>query len=71
MTLKDWVYLVLIGLTALIFYCNGFYSGVYRTKRMYDSLLEEQEEKEPPEKPPPHRARIAAKTFPKHPFSEN
>jgi hypothetical protein len=41
MTTKDWVYLGLILLTALAFYCNGFYAGVYRCKRMYDSLLDD------------------------------
>ena len=40
MTTKDWVYLGLILLAALAFYCNGFYAGVYRCKRMYDSLLD-------------------------------
>jgi hypothetical protein len=43
MTTKDWVYLGLILLTALAFYCNGFYAGVYRCKRMYDSLLDDSE----------------------------
>lgn len=43
MTTKDWVYLGLVLLTALAFYCNGFYAGVYRCKRMYDSMLEEPE----------------------------
>jgi len=32
MTTKDYVYLGLILLTALAFYCNGFYAGVYRCK---------------------------------------
>jgi len=41
MTTKDWVYLGLILLAALAFYCNGFYAGVYRCKRMYDSLLDD------------------------------
>jgi len=39
MTTKDYVYLGLLLLTALIFYCNGFYSGVYRMKRVYDIIL--------------------------------
>jgi hypothetical protein len=43
MTTKDYVYLGLILLTALAFYCNGFYAGVYRCKRVYDTLLEEAE----------------------------
>ena len=43
MTTKDYVYLGLILLTALAFYCNGFYAGVYRCKRMYDALLDESE----------------------------
>lgn len=41
MTTKDYVYLGLILLTALAFYCNGFYAGVYRCKRMYDTLLDD------------------------------
>jgi hypothetical protein len=44
MTTRDYVYLGLILLTALAFYCNGFYAGVYRCKRMYDSLLDDNEE---------------------------
>lgn len=43
MTTKDFVYLGLILLTALAFYCNGFYAGVYRCKRMYDTLLDDSE----------------------------
>jgi hypothetical protein len=41
MTTKDYIYLGLILLAAVAFYCNGFYAGVYRCKRMYDSLLDE------------------------------
>ena len=44
MTTRDYVYLGLILLTALAFYCNGFYAGVYRCKRMYDSLLDDGED---------------------------
>jgi hypothetical protein len=43
MTTKDYVYLGLILLTALAFYCNGFYAGVYRCKRVYDKLIDEAE----------------------------
>ena len=43
MTTKDYIYLGLILLTALAFYCNGFYAGVYRCKKVYDSLSEEPE----------------------------
>jgi hypothetical protein len=43
MTIKDYVYLGLILLTALAFYCNGFYAGVYRCKRIYDNLIDEAE----------------------------
>ena len=41
MTTKDYVYLGLILLAALAFYCNGFYAGVYRCKKMYDNLLDD------------------------------
>lgn len=44
MTIKDYVYLGLILLAALAFYCNGFYAGVYRCKRMYDTLLDDSDE---------------------------
>ena len=44
MTTKDYIYLGLILLTALAFYCNGFYAGVYRCKRMYDTLLDDGED---------------------------
>ncbi len=37
MTTRDYIYLGLILLAALAFYCNGFYAGVHRCKRMYDS----------------------------------
>src|SRR5262245_5916836 len=40
MTTKDYVYLGLILLAALAFYCNGFHAGIYRCKRMYDTLLD-------------------------------
>jgi hypothetical protein len=43
MTTKDYIYLGMIVLTALAFYCNGFYAGVYRCKKMYDSLLDDSE----------------------------
>ena len=43
MTTKDYIYLGMILLTALAFYCNGFYAGVYRCKKMYDSLLDDSE----------------------------
>ena len=46
MTTKDYVYLGLILLTALAFYCNGFYAGVYRCKRMYDTMLDDSESDE-------------------------
>ena len=48
MTTKDYIYLGLILLTALAFYCNGFYAGVYRCKRMYESFVEEEAETEVP-----------------------
>jgi len=41
MTTKDYIYLGLILLTALAFYCNGFYAGVYRCKKVYDTLIDE------------------------------
>lgn len=43
MTTKDYIYIGMIALTALAFYCNGFYAGVYRCKRMYDELLDDTE----------------------------
>ena len=39
MTTKDFVYLGLIALTALVFYCHGFFSGVNRSRRIYEALL--------------------------------
>ena len=46
MTTKDYIYLGMILLTALAFYCNGFYAGVYRCKKMYDPLIDDAESKE-------------------------
>lgn len=39
MTTKDIIYLALVAVTALAFYCHGFFSGVNRTRRVYESLL--------------------------------
>jgi len=39
MTTKDCIYLGLIALAALVFYCHGFFSGVNRSRRIYESLL--------------------------------
>lgn len=44
MTTKDYVYLGLLALTALAFYCNGFYAGVCRSKRVYETLLDDAEQ---------------------------
>lgn len=49
MTTKDYIYLGLILLTALAFYCNGFYAGVYRCKRMYDNLLDDGDAEQTPD----------------------
>jgi hypothetical protein len=46
MTTKDYVYLGLILLTALAFYCNGFYAGVCRSKKVYETLLNDAEQDE-------------------------
>jgi hypothetical protein len=54
MTTKDYIYLGLILLTALAFYCNGFYAGVYRCKKVYDTALDEAEaEKDATDVPSP------------------
>jgi hypothetical protein len=39
MTTTDFVYLGLIAATALVFYCHGFFSGVNRSRRIYEALL--------------------------------
>ncbi|HEU0010559.1 MAG TPA: hypothetical protein VFT34_12155 [Verrucomicrobiae bacterium] len=39
MTIMDYVYLGLIGLAALVFYCHGFFAGVKRSRRVYEALL--------------------------------
>lgn len=41
MTTKDWIYLGLIVVTALAFYCNGYFAGVWRSRKVFDSLLDE------------------------------
>ena len=51
MTTKDYIYLGLILLSALAFYCNGFYAGVYRCKRMYETLLDDAEVESTPDNP--------------------
>lgn len=47
MTTKDYVYLGLVLLAALAFYCNGFYAGVYKCKRMYDSVFDDSDQASP------------------------
>jgi hypothetical protein len=47
MTTKDYVYLGLILLASLAFYCNGFYAGVYKCKRMYDSVFDDSDQANP------------------------
>ena len=44
MTTKDYVYLGLLALAALVFYCHGFYSGVSRSRRVYEEMLAEDEQ---------------------------
>lgn len=58
MTTKDYIYLGLILLTALAFYCNGFYAGVYRCKRMYDTLLDDAEVESETPSPPLQEAKF-------------
>jgi len=41
MTTKDWIYLCLIGLAALVFYYYGFFLGVNRSRIIYEVLLRE------------------------------
>jgi len=61
MTTKDYIYVGLILLTALAFYCNGFYAGVYRCKRMYDTLLDDAEYKGQSSPSMPEEAKFLAK----------
>jgi hypothetical protein len=51
MTTKDCVYLGVIGLTALFFYCRGFFVGVSRAKRVYESLLGAESEADNEDRP--------------------
>jgi hypothetical protein len=36
----------LIVLTALAFYCNGYYTGIWRSRKVFDSLLGELDAKQ-------------------------
>ena len=60
MTTKDYIYLGLILLTALAFYCNGFYAGVYRCKRMYDTVMDDNDLSEDTEVPSVSHANFVA-----------
>lgn len=60
MTTKDYIYIGMIVLTALAFYCNGFYAGVYRCKRMYDELLDDTESQKHEENPSAPSENISA-----------
>jgi len=60
MTTKDYIYLGLLLLTALLFYSNGFYDGVRRARSIYygkliDRLEKETEEDDEPLAPPPRQ----------------
>lgn len=39
MTAKDFLFLALLAVAALVFYCHGFFSGVSRTRKVYEALL--------------------------------
>ena len=41
MITKDYIYLGLLALAAVVCYCHGFYAGVSRSARIYDALLKE------------------------------
>ena len=41
MTTRDYVYLGMILLMGLTCYCHGFWAGVCRCQRRYDTLLDE------------------------------
>ena len=47
MTTKDFLYLGLIAVAALVFYCHGFFSGVYRARKTYEELLGAPREADP------------------------
>ena len=38
MSTKDYIYLGLLILAAVVFYCHGFYSGVCRSRGLYEDL---------------------------------
>ncbi len=57
MTTKDWIYLGLLAVCALVFYCHGFFSGVARTRKLFESLFGstgKENEEIPPPVPPQH-----------------
>ena len=39
MTSKDFFYLGLMAVAALVAYCHGFFSGVSRARKAYEALL--------------------------------
>jgi hypothetical protein len=49
MTTKDWIYLGLIVLTGVAFYCNGYYAGVWRSRKVFETLLDEIEASRDPD----------------------
>ena len=53
MTTMDFVYLGLIGITALVCYCHGFFAGVKRSRRVYEALLGSADPDPPPHDEPP------------------
>lgn len=39
MTTRDWIYISLIALTGVAFYRHGYYAGVWRSRKVFESLL--------------------------------
>lgn len=46
MTTKDWIYMSLLVLTGVAFYCNGYYAGVWRSRKVFESLLDQIEDEQ-------------------------
>jgi hypothetical protein len=56
MTMKDFVYLGLIALSAVVFYLHGFQAGAQRTRKIFSKLFKATEAMTPlppPEPKPP------------------
>jgi len=63
MTTKDYIYLALLTLSAIVFYLNGYYTGVNRSRRMFERVFDDRAEAAPEESELPQPDTISRISF--------